>query len=250
MSNPELPNAPIPGTLAALAASTGSTSAAVLHKGRLYHRRQPGVAQHARYLLPLLVEVCKEAGVEQRVLGAIAFARGPGPFTADRIVVATAQGLGMALERPLIPVSSLAALAWASGRPRVVAAIDAGQGQIYWGLFRRYAGGIEPVGAEAVAEPAAVDLSSLNGCTDDNGEAVWWGCGHGWRTHGDTLAHRLGSRLAGIDPDVDIEAGAVAALGGAGWKKAGYTVSPREARPTYLRSSYAEQARSYKEGED
>jgi len=228
----KVPDSPVPGTLAALAGTAEGTSAAILHRGELQVRRREGKAQHAVHLLPLLDELLSDLGLPRSALEAVAFTRGPGPFTGGRIVVASAQGLGLGLGIPLIPVSSLAATAWAAGRDHCAVALDAGRGEVYWGMFRRTPTGVETVGAEQVAAPEALDLP-------DGQPGPWWGAGSGWGTVGKTLAQRLGARLAGSNESVRGEADAAAALAVGPWH-AGAILAPDQAVPTYLRASYAE----------
>lgn len=230
----KLPAGPIPGTLAALAGSAEATSVAVLHRGDLHWRRQPGRAQHAVHLLPLLDGLLAELGLARTALEAVAFARGPGPFTGGRIVVASAQGLGLGLGVPLIPVSSLAATAWAAERERCAAALAAGRGEVYWGLYRRSPEGVALAGEEQVAAPAALVLPA-----GWDADGPWWGVGSGWSALGSELGERLGGQLAGEAPEVSGEADAVAALAVAPWR-AGAVITPAQAVPTYLRASYAE----------
>lgn len=228
-----LPAGPVPGTLAALGGSAEATSAAVLHRGRLHFRRRTGRAQHARYLLPLLEELMADLSLARTDLEAVAYSRGPGPFTAGRIVVATAQGLGLGLGVPLIPVSSLAATAWAAGCDQCAVALAAGRGEVYWGLFQRTAEGVEGVGEEQVAAPDALVMPNA-------GSGSWWGVGSGWTDAGEALADHMGAVTAGRIPEVSGEADAVAALAVAPWRE-GATLAPSQAVPTYLRRSYAEE---------
>lgn len=223
-----------PGALAALAGAADSTSAAVVRDGWIHSRRRAGRAEHSHHLLPLLDEVLAELGLGPESLAAVAFARGPGPFTAGRIVTATGQGLGLARGLPLIPVSSLATAAWASGRDRCAVALSAGQGEVYWGCYEREPDGERALTREQAAAPEAVDLPA-----DAETGAGLWGVGGGWYSHGEFLAQRLGPALAGQDPEAEVTAEAVAALGGPLWA-AGEVVDPAEAVPTYLRASYAE----------
>jgi tRNA threonylcarbamoyladenosine biosynthesis protein TsaB len=218
--------------VAALASSEQGTSVALLTPdGGLVERSAEGAARHSVHVLPLLAAVLGEAGLRPADLAAVAFTRGPGPFTAGRISTATAQGLGLALGVPLLPVSTLAALAHASGAPRVAAALDAGQGEVYWGLYQRDGDGHWGLAApEEVAPPDAV-------ARPDGGE--WLGAGLGWAAHGAALAERLGERLTDTVPELTVAARAVAAVGAAE-RARGVAVAPAEALPTYLRASYAQ----------
>ncbi len=223
-----------PGVLAALAGAADSSSAAVVRDGWIYHRWRAGRAEHSHHLLPLLDELLAELGLGPEALAAVAFARGPGPFTAGRIVTATAQGLGLARQLPLIPVSSLAGAAWASGRERCAVALAAGRREVYWGCYER---GTE--GVRALIQEQAVSPEAAVRPVDAEAGAGLWGVGGGWLDHGEALARQLGPALVGQDPTVEVTAEAVAALAGPLWD-AGEVVAPAEAAPTYLRASYAE----------
>jgi len=71
--------------------------------------------QSAQKALPLVESLLDDAGISQTQLGAIGVVSGPGSFTGMRIGVAIAQGLGFANQIPVVPISSLAALAFSSG---------------------------------------------------------------------------------------------------------------------------------------
>ena len=74
---------------------------------------------HSQTLVPMLEEVKKMIGLDLGTIDAIAVAKGPGSFTGLRIGSATAKGLGLALDKPIIPVSTLDALsmnAWGSDK--------------------------------------------------------------------------------------------------------------------------------------
>lgn len=185
---------------------------------------------HSVHLLPLVQEVLAEAGVAKPA--AVAFARGPGPFTGGRIVVATAQGLGLSWGCPLLPVASLAAAAYAGGEGASAVALGAGQGEVYWATYRVDDAGVTPLTTEEVAAPAAVTVPA-----DEPGP--WVGVGNGWADFGAELADRLGGTPIKTAPGVEPGAEAVAGLGPALWA-AGGAIEPAQAVPTYLRASYAE----------
>ena len=67
---------------------------------------------HSQTLLPMLDEIKKAVELELDSIDAIAVAQGPGSFTGLRIGSATAKGLGLALDKPLVGVSTLEALAY------------------------------------------------------------------------------------------------------------------------------------------
>jgi hypothetical protein len=97
--------------------STAATSAcAIREDGRWFERRPDPSAlfappNHAAELLPALVAVMDEAGLDWPEVDVLALGVGPGTFTGLRIGVATARSLAYAAGLELRPVSSLAALA-------------------------------------------------------------------------------------------------------------------------------------------
>ncbi len=84
--------------------------------------------------------VLQRANIDKSQLTHIAFANGPGAFTGVRIAAATAQGLSIGLDCPLLGISTLAVLAQhaanVSGKKRILAALDARMGEAYVGLYR------------------------------------------------------------------------------------------------------------------
>ena len=92
---------------------------------------------HSQTLLPMLNEVAKMTDLDLSLVDAIAAAGGPGSFTGLRIGAATAKGLGLALDKPLIHVPTLHGLAYnLCGTDSVVCPImDARRGQVYTGIY-------------------------------------------------------------------------------------------------------------------
>jgi tRNA threonylcarbamoyladenosine biosynthesis protein TsaB len=128
-------------------------SAAVLDGERvLVARSEPMARGHQERLAPLVAEVMAEAGVGFDQLDRIGVSVGPGSFTGLRVGLAFAKGLGVALDRPVVGVGTLAAMgAGTTGFAAV--AVDARRGQIYLQAFRDG----EPVSApDALAAGDAV----------------------------------------------------------------------------------------------
>ena len=92
---------------------------------------------HSQTLLPMLDEVAKMIDLDLNSIDAIAVAAGPGSFTGLRIGSATAKGLGLALDKPLIHIPTLEGLAYnLCGIADVVCPImDARRGQVYAGIY-------------------------------------------------------------------------------------------------------------------
>lgn len=92
---------------------------------------------HSQTLLPMLEEIVKNTGLDMNEIDAIAIAAGPGSFTGLRIGAATAKGLGLALKKPIVPVSTVDALAYNMyGTDALVCPImDARRNQVYTGIY-------------------------------------------------------------------------------------------------------------------
>jgi tRNA threonylcarbamoyladenosine biosynthesis protein TsaB len=92
---------------------------------------------HSQTLLPMLEEIVKMVDMELSEIDAIAVAAGPGSFTGLRIGSATAKGLGLALNKPIIPVPTLDGLAYnLCGTDKVICPLmDARRNQVYTGLY-------------------------------------------------------------------------------------------------------------------
>ncbi|MGJ8514095.1 tRNA (adenosine(37)-N6)-threonylcarbamoyltransferase complex dimerization subunit type 1 TsaB [Carnimonas bestiolae] len=95
--------------------------------------------QHMRKLLPMVDTVLSQAGIALADVDALAYGVGPGSFTGLRIAAGTAQGLAFGADKPMIGISTLAALALQACREgeggQVCAALDARMDEIYVGCF-------------------------------------------------------------------------------------------------------------------
>ncbi len=124
-------------------------------------------AQHTTKILSQINRVLSTANVLLSEVDAIAFGQGPGSFTGVRIAVCVAQALGFGLDKPLIPVSTLRAIAQAifieQGHRQVVAMLDARLGAVYWGLYRLNADNImEAIQPDQVGPESAVLVPSAD----------------------------------------------------------------------------------------
>lgn len=146
----------------ALETSTEAFSVAVLADGRMFAHHEVAPRRHAELLLPTVDRLLAEAGISLQALDAIAFGRGPGAFTGVRIAVSAAQGLAFGAGKPVVAVSTLAALAQESldaGHAQVLAAIDARMEEIYAGCFTADADGLAAAaGEEWIGSAAAFPL--------------------------------------------------------------------------------------------
>ncbi len=221
--------------LLALDTATEACSAALLIDGAIRERFEVAPRAHARLLLPMLDELLAEAGLKPAQLDAIAFGRGPGSFTGVRIAASVAQGIAFAADLPVLPVSTLAALARDALQrttvTQVLAAIDARMGEIYWAAFARDAHG-EPQALtdEQVALATAV-------CVPAGTE--WFGIGSGWAVYETALRAHFGNTLSGIDATALPRAAQIVQLAAVDFT-AGRAVPAEQAMPVYLRNQVAQ----------
>ena len=93
---------------------------------------------HAERLLPAIKRMLEECGLSFSQIDAVAVTEGPGSFTGLRIGMATAKGICFAADKPIVGISTLAALAQnlAFARHPVCPVLDAKKKQVYCGLYR------------------------------------------------------------------------------------------------------------------
>ena len=215
--------------LIALETATEACSAALYNDGETVERYTVQPRRHADLILEMVNDLLSEAGLKLRDLDALAFGRGPGAFTGVRIAVGVVQGLAFGADLPVAPISTLQGLAQGAlheeGHTRVLAAIDARMGEVYWGAFTQGSAGLlEPTGGEGVYKPEAVPLPDENG---------WFGVGTGWGSYAEALARHLGRDIpndGGRLPRArDIAALAVPVI------ERGGGVPAEKALPVYLR---------------
>lgn len=132
--------------------------------------------QQTQFILPLIDELLKSHNVSLNQLDAIAFGCGPGSFTGVRMAASVAQGLAFPLQLPVIPISSLAALAQAAyaahGWNQLYVAVDARMQEIYGATYIISAGLACLVGKEWVIKPADIPFPEVAN--------QWYGVGNGW----------------------------------------------------------------------
>jgi tRNA threonylcarbamoyladenosine biosynthesis protein TsaB len=220
-----------PMRILALDTATEACSVALWLDGAILERFEIAPRRHAALVLPMADALLAEAGIGKRQLDGIAVGRGPGAFTGIRLAIAVAQGLGVALDRPLLPVSTLASLAMglrAQALP-ILALIDARMGEVYAGAFAPDADGlVTPIGDEAVLAPDRVVAPG----------AAFVGIGTGFGAFPQALQVRFGGTLRESRRDALPHAADLARLA-ARDLAAGRGVDPLAAQPFYLRDKVA-----------
>ena len=217
--------------LLAIETATEPCSVALLCGDALRDVSELAPRRHAERVLPMAEQLLAEAGLSRRQLDVIAVGRGPGAFTGVRLAVSLAQGLALALDIPVVPVSSLAALAMEApiDAPRILALLDARMGELYAGAFARNDdGSVIALDDERVGAAAEIALPL---------DAGWWIVGSGCKAYAALLALRLAAPR-GSDGDRHPQARHVARLGALQYA-AGAAVAPELALPIYLRDKVA-----------
>ena len=147
----------------AIESSTDGCSVALRRGKEIWDRFVIAPRQHTDLLLPMMQEILAEAQLSLSALDAIAFGQGPGSFMGVRLATGVAQGLAFGIDRPVVPVSSLQALAQQGAETfsskAIVAAWDARMNEIYWGCYVQDEKNIlQPFTKESVSAPKSIVL--------------------------------------------------------------------------------------------
>jgi len=218
--------------LLAIETTTEACSVALVHGDQLLARSELAPRRHTELALPMADALLAEAGLGRHALDAVAVGRGPGAFTGVRIGVALAQGMALALDLPVVAVSSLAALALEAEEDdaAILAVIDARMGEIYAGAYRRDAeAGLVELMPECVLEPGRLRLPEA---------PAWRVVGSGWSTYAGVLESHIAGRLRSAEGARYPQAARVAELAVPEYL-AGHAVAPELALPVYLRDKVA-----------
>ena len=213
----------------AIETATEGCSAALETDNSCIHRFRISPRRHTELILPMVDELLHEANIHMQDLDVIAFGRGPGSFTGVRIAIGIIQGLAFAHDTPVIPISSLNALAqhYADRHTHVATAIDARMQEIYWGLFKRNGQGMmQQVMEEVVCSPTS--LPELP-------EGDWFGAGTGWNAYHEELKSQFNSHLIGYSDDVFPSAKDIIPLAKSAYIE-GNIIPVELALPVYLRN--------------
>lgn len=185
--------------------------------------------EHTTKILPTVEAVLAEAGVALSDIDIVAYGRGPGSFTGVRIGISIAQGLAFGIEKPMVGVSTLHAMAQQAYKTHnisdVYAAIDARMGEIYFAHYQLVGNLMTLVNEEVVIKPDLLLASQLS--VVKNAALV----GSGWQVYPELLAYFKSATLLDIEfPSARYMLEQVVEN-----VKQGLTVLPENALPVYLR---------------
>ncbi len=193
---------------------------------------------HSQTLLPMIDEVFKMTEMEPESLDAVAVSVGPGSFTGLRIGAATGKGIALAMDKPMVEVATLAALAYNMyGTDKLICPVmDAKRRHLYAGIYKFNKDNNQ---LECVKEQMLVSYEDLCDMVNVLGEQVVF-VGDGTTVAGETFAERItcGYEIAPAHMNTQ-RAGSVAMLARA-MADRGEVVSAEALCPDYLRPSQAE----------
>ena len=219
----------------AIDTATEACSVALWNDGTTFAHFEECPREHTQRILPLVKTILTEGNTSLTDLDALAYGRGPGSFTGVRIGIGIAQGLALGADLPMIGVSTLATMAqgaWRmTGATRVLAAIDARMGEVYWAEYTRDENGVwHGEESEAVLKPEAVTerLKQLTG--------EWATVGTGWPAWPE-MAKDTGLTL--VDGNMLLPAAEDMLPVACQQLAAGKTVAVEHAEPVYLRNTVA-----------
>ena len=194
---------------------------------------------HSTTLLPMIDTLKSTLSLELESLDAIAVSNGPGSFTGLRIGSATAKGIALALNKPIVEISSLEAMAFQLfGTEKLICPImDARRNQVYAGVY-----GFERYEIKNVVPDCAEDISDLVKQLNEIGGSVIF-LGDGVPVFGDFLKDKITGGCEFALGFQNRQRAATLGILAVKYANEGRTVSSKMHRPRYLRLSQAERER-------
>jgi len=213
----------------AIDTATEACSVAIYDDGICYEIFEIIPRQHTERVIPMVDEILANANMTLSNLDALAFNCGPGSFTGVRVATSVTQGLAFSSDLPVIPVSSLAALAQLAYREEnkqnVLSAIDARMNEMYWACYQLEVGIMKLVNTEKVSAPSEAEAEA---------GGAWHCIGSGWDTFKNELEESKKVNITSSTVDCYPHAQDIAVLA-ADLYQQGKMVSAEDAIPTYVR---------------
>lgn len=225
--------------LLALDTSSLACSVALQVDDVLTWRHEEQAREHTRLLVPMIEELLAEASLATSALDAIVLGNGPGSFIGMRIATSVAQGLAHGAGIPIVPVSSLLAVAAQVLETDAVDAVavcqDAHMDEVYLGLYAAGRSGLpQLVGAERLHDQSVISELEL-----EPGRFV--AAGFGWQRYPRLLESNR-PLLASVRAVAYPSARHLLPTGRA-LAESGAAVDPQDVVPAYLRQSVAQPPR-------
>ena len=197
---------------------------------------------HSQTLLPMIDSMVSLFGIDLASIDAIAVSGGPGSFTGLRIGSATAKGLGLALNKPLIHVPTVDGTAYNlyGAKGLICPIMDARRNQVYTGIYRF------EQDFEVVMEQDAMDIAELIEKLNSMGERVIF-LGDGVPVHENKIRELMTVPFDFAPAHMNRQRAASIATLGAVYFAEGKIQTAAEHGPDYLRKSQAEREREERE---
>lgn len=260
--------------LLAVETATEACSAALYIDGVIYERFELTPKEHTRLILPMIDSLMSDAGLKPQQLDALAFGCGPGSFTGVRIATGVIQGIALGADLPVVPVSTLAAIAQDFFDNNTKAKLSTILSTVTDCGFRRPLpsgeGGGEGYQKNANGDRPQYFNVAFTAMDARMGEIFWGvyqrdeqgfaeligkesvtpaaevefpdrvgvGVGSGWGVYRKELMIRLAGRVSYCEIDNLPRARAIARLGARGFEQ-GLAVAVEQAMPVYLRDKVA-----------
>ncbi len=210
---------------------------------------------HSQTLLPMIDEVVRMTDLDLAEIDAIAVSGGPGSFTGLRIGSATAKGLGLALDKPLIHVPTVDGLAYQvyGCRDIICPIMDARRNQVYTGIYTFSASAgkkegtreVDPVFQVLRMQMAIAVEDLIRRLNNYNRPVVF--LGDGVPVYREMLSAGLKVPYSFAPSYMNRQRAAVVGALGIRYYKAGKYETAMEHQPEYLRQSQAERERAQRE---
>lgn len=211
--------------------ATAACSAAIFIDGEITQQFELAPRRHGELLLPMIDQLLSNASITIKECDAIAFGNGPGSFMGLRIAAGVAQGLAFGSGIPVIPVSTLNALAqtayWQLQCDSILVGWDARMNQIYWGVYQFDGKYMRAICPDQLSTPAEIQVNDVN-CA----------AGNAWLQYQDSLSEMIKS-LKHSEQDVYPTAKAVAFLAADALSRGG-ALAPDQLELSYLRNHVAD----------
>ena len=155
--------------LLAIETATENCSVALAAHDSVYQQSEVAPQQHAQLVLGYVENLLEQAQLSRQDIEGIVFGQGPGAFTGVRIAVSIVQGLALALDVPVLGISTLQTLGYGiceqhlpEDGSRILVANDARMGEAYHCAYTWQAGRLEALTPEQVSAPETIETSNFD----------------------------------------------------------------------------------------
>ncbi len=230
-------------SILAIDASSEACSVALWRDGVVDESFEFSPRSHTKRLLPMIDALFNKHEITGAALDAIAFAAGPGSFTGLRICLGVVQGLAFGWRCPVIPISTLQAMALTAQRTlslgageSILVALDARMSEVYAGFYQVTSDTVVALSDDAVLTPSLVAATFLASKPAATVHAI----GPGWHYPDMPVLNGADARLEWYPHAQD-----VAVLAASAFAK-GNAIDAMSAEPIYLRNTVSWKKRKKK----